>query len=294
MKIAAFPKCYIEDIAIKRTMSVFDWIAMAKDLPCEGLELYEGFLWQRDDDYLDAVGEALEASGFAMPMLCCSPDFTNPDLAARERAFEQEAEMIRITAKLGRPGATCRVLSGQRYPEVGREEGVGWVVDAIKRLLPIARDNDVVLGMENHYKDGAWRYPEFAQKQDVFLEIVNAIEDPHFGVQYDPSNAIVAGEDPLALLDRVKQRVVSMHASDRFLAPGASLEALRQSDGTLGYSPDLRHGVTGKGLNDYPAIFKALKSVGYARWISIEDGMNGMDEMRQSLEFLHRMREQFA
>ena len=295
MKIAAFPKCYIDDIAVQRSMSVFDWITMARDLPCEGLELYEGFLWQHDDAYLDTVGEALHSAGFAMPMLCCSPDFTNPDADARKRAFDKEVEMIRITRKLGGPGATCRVLSGQRYPDVSRAQGVAWVVDAIQRLVPIAGSFDVVLGMENHYKDGSWRYPEFAQKQDVFLEVVNAIDNrTHFGVQYDPSNAIVAGDDPLALLDAVKDRVVSMHASDRYLAAGASLDELRQTDGALGYSPNLRHGVTGKGLNDYPYIFKALKSVGYSRWISIEDGMNGMDEMRESLEFLHAMRERYG
>jgi sugar phosphate isomerase/epimerase len=292
MKIAAFPKCYIDDIAVNRTMSLFDWIEMARSLPCEGLELYEGFLWQRDDGYLDSVGEALLRAGFAMPMLCCSPDFTNPDPAARQRAFDQEVDMIRITRRLGGPGATCRVLSGQRYPEVSRAQGVAWVVEAINRLLPIAREHDVVLGMENHYKDGSWRYPEFAQKQDVFLEIVNAIPDQtHFGVQYDPSNAIVAGDDPLALLEAVKGRVVSVHASDRYLAEGATLDSLKQSDGTLGYSPNLRHGVTGKGLNNYPVIFEKLRSVGYNRWISIEDGMNGMDEMRESLEFLHQMRD---
>ncbi len=291
MKIAAFPKCYIDDIATRRTMSVFDWIDMARDLPCEGLELYEGFLWQTDRAYLDSVGEALARGAFAMPMLCCSPDFTNPDADARARAFDHEIEMMRVTRHLGGPGATCRVLSGQRYPEVSREQGVAWVVDAITRLLPVAHELDIVLGMENHYKDGSWRYPEFAQKQDVFLEIVNAIsDDTHFGVQYDPSNAIVAGDDPIALLDAVKSRVVSVHASDRYLADGATLESLRQSDGTLGYSPSLRHGVTGKGLNDYPAIFRRLREVGYTRWISIEDGMNGMDEMRESLAFLHQMR----
>lgn len=290
MKIAAFPKCYIDDIAVKRTMTLFEWIDMAKALPAEGLELYEGFLASHDAGYLDAVGEALQRAGFAMPMMCCSPDFTHPDAGARERAFEREVEMMRITRRLGGPGATCRVLSGQRYPEVPVDQGVAWVVDAITRLIPIARELDIVLGLENHYKDGAWRYPEFAQKQDVFLRILDAIpERAHFGVQYDPSNAIVAGDDPLALLRAVAPRVVSMHASDRYLAEGTTLEELRQSDGTLGYSSNLRHGVTGKGLNDYPAIFRILREVGYDRWISIEDGMNGMDEMRQSLEFLHRM-----
>ena len=60
----------------------------------------------------------------------------------------------------------------------------------------------------------------------------------HFGVQYDPSNAIVAGDDPIALLRAVADRVVSMHASDRYLAEGATLDDLRQTDGTLGYSPE--------------------------------------------------------
>jgi sugar phosphate isomerase/epimerase len=164
------------------------------------------------------------------------------------------------------------------------------VAEAITALLPVAREYGIVLGLENHYKDGFWRYPEFAQKQEVFLAVLDAIpEREYFGVQYDPSNAIVAGDDPVALLERVADRVVSMHASDRFLVPGASLEDLRQSDGTLGYSPSLRHGVTGKGLNDYTAIFRILAQHGYDGWISIEDGMNGMDEMAGSLGFLRKM-----
>jgi sugar phosphate isomerase/epimerase len=170
---------------------------------------------------------------------------------------------------------------------VDRRQGLDWVVACIDELSPVAREHDIVLGLENHYKDGFWKYPEFAQKQDVFLELLAAIPDrTHFGVQYDPSNAIVAGDDPIALLETVADRVVSMHASDRYLAAGATLEGLRQADGTLGYSPDLLHGVTGQGLNDYDAIFRILAAHGYDGWVSIEDGMNGMDEMARSLAFL--------
>ncbi len=289
LKISAFPKCYIEEISDGR-MSVFEWITMAKELDADGLEMYEGFLGSRDSDYLDKVGEAIAAAGFAMPMLCCSPDFTAPDPDKRKREIEREAEMIGVTRQLGGRGAVCRVLSGQRYPEVSWEQGRDWVVEAILELLPVARENGVVLGMENHYKDGFWKYPEFAQKMDRFLGIVEAIGDrEYFGVQYDPSNAIVAGDDPLELLRRVADRVVSMHASDRYLAEGTTLEELRTADGTLGYSPNLRHGVTGKGLNDYDAIFKTLAGQGYSGWVSIEDGMNGMGEMAESLAFLRKM-----
>lgn len=289
-KISAFPKCYLDRIAGDRTMSVFDWIDLASTLEADGLEMYEGFFTSYDNGYIDSVGEAIHSAQFAMPMLCCSPDFTQPEVAARQRAVEHEARMIAVARRLGGPRSVCRVLSGQRRPEVRTEEGIEWVVDCIQQLLPVAREYDVVLGLENHYKDGFWKYPEFAQKIEVFLKILEAIpERDHFGVQYDPSNAIVAGDDPIDWLVAVQDRVVSMHASDRWLSDGATLEELRQSDGTLGYSSKLKHGVVGKGLNDYPAIFTLLAKNQYSGWISIEDGMNGMEEMAESLAFLRRM-----
>jgi sugar phosphate isomerase/epimerase len=145
------------------------------------------------------------------------------------------------------------------------------------------------LGLENHYKDGFWLFAEFAQKQDVFLDLLERIpKSNHFGVQYDPSNAVVAGDDPVQLLEKVLDRVVSMHASDRHLTPGSTLADLKNAEGSAGYSSILVHGVTGKGLNDYDAIFRLLRSVEYSGWISIEDGMNGMEEMQESLQFLHR------
>jgi sugar phosphate isomerase/epimerase len=290
LKIAAFPKCYIDRIAGDRTMSVFEWVEMARTLDADGLEMYDGFFTSLDDATIDRVGEAIRSAGFAMPMLCCSPDFTDPDPEARKRAVDREAQLIRVARRLGGPGVVCRVLSGQRRPGLDRRQGVEWAADCIRSLLPVAREHGVVLGLENHYKDGFWKYPEFAQKQDVFLELVAAVGDrEHFGVQYDPSNALVAGDDPVGLLRAVADRVVSMHASDRYLAAGTTLEDLRQADGTLGYSPNLRHGVTGRGLNDYDAIFGILAGHGYRGWVSIEDGMNGMDEMAESLAFLRRM-----
>ncbi len=294
MKISAFPKCYLDAICVDKTMTVFDWIEMAKPLGAEGLEMYDGFFERRDDATIDRIADAIHRAGFEMPMLCVSPNFTDPNPDARQRAVEYEAEMIRITRRMGGRQATCRVLSGQRYPDVSVEQGVEWVVDCITQLLPVTREYDIVLGMENHFKDGYWKYPEFAQRKDVFLRIVGAIPDrEYFGVQYDPSNAIVAGDDPIELLQAIKDRVVSMHASDRYLEPGATLDDMKQADGTLGYPAKLKHGITGKGMNDYDKIFSILSRAGYNRWVSIEDGMNGMDEMKQSIEFLKRMRDKY-
>lgn len=289
LKISAFPKCYLETIS-NGEMPVFDWIQMAKQLDADGLEMYSGFFTSFESSYLDRVGEAIDSADFAMPMLCCSPNFTAPDSDTRRREIEREAQMIAVTRRLGGPRSVCRILSGQRYPGLAWEQGRDWVLEAIHQLLPVAKQHDIVLGLENHYKDGFWQFPEFAQKMNRFVEIVKSVEDrTHFGVQYDPSNAIVAGDDPIALLDIVADRVVSMHASDRYLAPGATLESLSESEGDAGYSLSLLHGVTGKGLNDYDAIFQILAGHRYSGWVSIEDGMNGMEEMAESLAFLRKM-----
>ena len=46
-------------------------------------------------------------------------------------------------------------------------------------------------------------------------------------------------------------------------------------------------------MNDYDAIFRILAEHGYQGWASIEDGMNGMDEMAQSRAFLRHEPELF-
>lgn len=170
-------------------------------------------------------------------------------------------------------------------------DGVRHTVEALNELLPLARELDVVLALENHYKDGYWRYPEFAQRAEIYLAILAQIDDRvHFGAQYDPSNAVVAGEDSADFLERVVDRVVTMQASDRTLASGVTLAELSTSDGTIGYSPQLQHGVIGRGVNDYPRIFRTLVAAGYDGWISIEDGVNGFEELQASAEFLRQAR----
>jgi len=290
ISIAVLPKCYLEDIT-EGKMDVFDWVDISVQLECEGLEMYRGFLKSLESHYLSRLRTRIEMHGMTMPMMCYSPDFTIPDKDVRQTEINKQIDIIRATAELG--GDFCRTLSGQARPDISVEQGVEWVVGAIEACLGEAEKCGVKLVMENHYKDGYWRYREFAQKKEVFLSIVNRIDSPHFGVQYDPSNALVAGDDPIDVLDAVLPRVLTMHASDRYLLPGASIDEMREEDGTLGYPDSLVHGVTGRGSNDYDAIFTRLAKIGFEGWISIEDGMGGMNEMKESVDYLKQMRSKY-
>ena len=289
MPLAAFPKCYLNALCVDKTMSVDAWITRAADeLDVDGLEFYWGFT-PTDPDELARLKALADARDLSIPMMCYSPDFIKPDRAERQAEIEKQKIAIEATARLG--GKYCRVLSGQRRNDVTVADGIKLAADSIIELIPYAAQHDVTLILENHYKDGYWKYPEFAQKMDVFLTLLNAIPpSPHFGVNFDPSNAIIAGDDPIALLEAVKDRVVTMHASDRFFE-GGTADDLRKLEAhpSMGYAPILRHGVVGKGSNDYDAIFSILKSVNFSGWISIEDGEDasvGMEHLRLSAEFL--------
>ncbi len=293
-RLAAFPKGFFDAIVAGK-MSVFEWIEGAASLGLDGVELYPRFLESFDSAYLKKVRKAAADRGLEIPMMCNSPDFTQPDPAARKKEVERTREMFRVTAELG--GTWCRVLSGQNRPGLNEAEAIRWVVDALHELVPHAKAAGVYMAMENHYKDGLWEYPEFAQSHRRYLAILDAVPSPWLGAQYDPSNAVVAGEDPYALLDRVLPRLVSMQASDRYLE-GGSLEDLKRfnADAMHGYAKIVKHGVIGKGLNDYDRIFSTLAKAGYGGWVSIEDGEGptveiGLANLRASAEFL---REKFA
>lgn len=288
--ISVFPKCYFDEL-VSGERDYVEWIHDAATLGGEGVEHYDEFFRSYEPKDVDPVLAAMRETGQRTSMLCFSPDFTHPDPAERARQVERQKQAIDLAVRIG--ARYCRTLSGQRHPGMSREEGIARAVECIARSLEHAEKRQVVLCFENHYKVGDWLYPEFAQPEDVFLEILSRIESPFFGVQYDPSNAVVGGFDPVAFLEKIKHRVVTMHASDRYLVPGTTLDEIREADGTVGYPDKLRHGETGKGLNDYDAIFGILAGAGFSGWISVEDGMNGLDELRRSVDFLKRKRAEY-
>lgn len=286
-KLAAFPKLYMQALCKDGSMSLAEWTDLAAELPIDGLEWYAGFIEMQDESNWKSIRAKVEERGLVIPMMCCSPDFTHPDPEFRAEQIEKEKFWIDMTVAMG--GQFCRVLSGQRRPEVELHEGIRFAADCIDVCASYAQQRGVTLVIENHYKDDFWTYPEFAQMMDVFCELVAEVKAENFGVNYDPSNTILAGEEPLELLRRVSSRVVTMHASDRYLTEG-TIEDLRNEElGVEGYAKRLSHGEVGKGLNDYDAIFAELKRVGFDdNWISIEDGVEGMDQLERSADFLRR------
>ena len=152
-KISVFPKCYFDQIC-SGEMNLVEWIYDAVNLGAEGIEHYDGFFKSSRYQDVEPVLQALNETNQITSMLCFSPDFTHPDPVERQRQLERQKNAIDLTVMLRT--RYCRTLSGQDYKGMSRTEGIKRTVNCISKSLVYAGQRDVVLCMENHYKDGLW------------------------------------------------------------------------------------------------------------------------------------------
>ncbi|MFN2164972.1 MAG: sugar phosphate isomerase/epimerase family protein, partial [Anaerolineae bacterium] len=164
-----------------------------------------------------------------------------------------------------------RVTAGQAHPETGRADGIGWAIEGLCRLTEASQDSGVTLVYENHAKPGAWQYTDFSQPPEIFLEIVAGTAGTDLGVNFDTGNSAAFSSAPLALLDRVIDRVVSVHASDT------------EQHGAL------QHVLLGTGITPFGALFGRLAGAGWDGWICMEEASNGgKDGVRAAADFVRR------
>src|SRR5439155_7182772 len=136
MPLAAFPKCYLDALCVRRDMTVDQWIDLALQFDVDGLEFYWGFIPHDNPSEWERLRRKVESQHRAIPMMCYSSDFTKLAKEERDAEIDLQKQAIRATAALG--GKYCRVLSGQRRPEVPFAQGMRWVQECILELLPFA------------------------------------------------------------------------------------------------------------------------------------------------------------
>ena len=121
-------------------------------------------------------------------------------------------------------------LPGTPVPTINQAvDAFVWKELGFEETKPISR-RAIVAAVVSHY----FKLPK---AMDAFCSLVERINDPHFGVNYDPSNAILAGDNPLELLGLVRHRVLTMHASDRFLIEGHSTISAAKNREALAMPP---------------------------------------------------------
>jgi len=250
MRLSCLPVSFFSDI-IEGRMTVGDWARLAASIGLDAIDMSILFVPDHSPRALAAMRREIEAAGMHVAMITTYPDFTHPDAAQRQRELEMQQELMRVAEQLG--AEMVRVTDGQAHPETGRQEGIGWAIEGLTRLVESTRHLKVIPVLENHAKPGAWKYTDFSTMPDVFLEIARGTEAIGLGINFDTGNAATFADDPVALLNEVMHRVVSVHAAD------SSMRG------------ELRHVLLGTGITPFPAMFERLVRAGWDGWICMEE-----------------------
>jgi sugar phosphate isomerase/epimerase len=268
MKLSCLPVSFYPQM-IKGEMSIIDWAQIALDVGLDAIDLSILLINERRRDYLEETRKELEKQGIGVTMVTTYPDFTHPDPAQRAREVAKSREEITIAAQLG--AKFVRVTDGQAHPDTGREDGITWAVRGLTEILEFATTKGLTLVFENHFKAPMWQYADFSLPTDIFLEMVRLTSGTALGVNWDTANTLAYGDDPVPVLERVLDRVVTVHAAE-------TAERGR-----------LKPVLAGTGLVPFEEMFRILKCAGFDGWICIEEAScQGKAGIEAATEFIRQ------
>jgi len=260
MRLSCLPVSFFAEI-IDGRMPVAEWARLSRSLGLEAIDLSILFVQPRTTDQARILRRQIEDAGSRVAMITTYPDFTHPEPAQRRKELDLAVETVRIAEELG--AELIRVTAGQAHPATGRAEGVDWAIDGLSRLVDAVDSSPVRPVYENHAKPGAWEYTDFSTPPEIFLEIARGTAPAGLGINFDTGNAAAFAADPLAMLDQVIERVVSVHVADTAIFG------------------QLKPVQIGTGIAPIRSMFNRLVAAGWDGWLCMEEasfqGRAGID-----------------
>jgi sugar phosphate isomerase/epimerase len=239
-----------------------------------GFKAVELIGWNKDylKDYytpatIKTLRKALKDNGLAISQFVSTPhDLSSPDAAKRKAAVDHWQRAVDVGCELGSPiinmvSAYPFGFRDAEYPRITTKPlvqtftnkipaGLDWdqnyrdYVASLKKCAKACEKAGVMLSIEPH----PFRY---LANTDGALRILEDVNSPAMGVNFDPSHMFPVGDFPNVTVYRLGKKIIHMHVSD--------------NDGVTNV-----HWRPGMGKIDWHAMFQAMKEVGYDGVVSIE------------------------
>lgn len=229
-----------------------DCIDRAAEMGFDGVEILHVQMSGDSGPQLQELKRRAFRNGLDLMGFSTHQGFVSPDAAVRQKNIDHTIRCIEIAAQLGIP--TIRINTGRwgtikSFDELmknrgiepvspGRteEEGFGWVIGSIEKLLPRAEACGVVLGLENHWGLG--------RTATGVLRVVEALKSPWLQVTLDTGNFL---EEMYPQMERMAPHAVLVQAKTYF-------------GGGEWYTLEI----------DYDRVAALLRAAGYPGYISLE------------------------
>ena len=263
MKLSIVPVSLFSKM-VTGEITIAEWAAYAQKLGTDGFDISIMFFPNHTATAINRIKQELKDKNVTIrpTMVCCYPDFTNPDKTERGRQVDYLKRDLALVSDFG--FQFMRITAGQNHPGLSIQEGAKYCTDCFAEVAGTAEKYGVKLVFENHSKPGAWPLIDFSFNPEAFIAVYERMKDLPIGINFDTANAVACGADPIALLEKVIDKVWTVHMNDT---------------STVGkWSPIS----IGKGLVDYGAVFGVLDRHEFDGWVCVEEasgnGWKGIDD----------------
>jgi len=188
----------------KPTMTLFDFIDLAAELPLDAVELTSYYFAETTNDYLDELKAHAAKRKLAISGVPVGNTFTLKDDAKRSTQVQLVKDWTARAARLG--AKTVRIFAGNLEKGETLADAQKRVVDAMNECCATAEKLGVYLALENH--GGITDTPEH------LLDLVKPIKSTALGVNIDTGNfntpdpyADIARIAPYGVVSQVKTEV---------------------------------------------------------------------------------------
>jgi len=203
------------------------------------------------------AGEAgIKLSGFSAHCPLCKP----------EVSVEFLKQAVRFAAECDAP--VVNTDEGPKPEWTTEEEDHVLMRYTLTEAAAVAEPRGVKIGLEQHQ--------QYSKTPGGLDKIYGLVDSPAIGINFDTGNSYLVGEDPIVWLERVKDRLVHLHAKDI---------AIEQSDAERGKVTGTPVGCAcGDGVIDWEKVISICKTLDSDIVFSVECGT--VEQAGRSVEYL--------
>jgi L-ribulose-5-phosphate 3-epimerase len=194
-------------------MNMDSFLDKMHDLGVKGIEILDGHMPTGEEALRKMKRKALKL-GIEITALTISPSSEitsiSPPRSERTDPVKKIEKWIRIASLLGAPAMRVDVILPER--KAGVEEVTRININAIKKVLPIAIENGIALGMENH---------SLFRLADNVLSVVRGVNSEWYGTVPDVGNFVLGNkETAYEEIEKVAPYAIFCHAKTLDLGLG--------------------------------------------------------------------------
>ena len=201
----------------------------------------------------------IKLSGFSAHSPLCKPEIST----------EYLKQAVRFAAECGAPVVNTDEGPKPKWTTV--EEDHMLMRYVLHEVVQVAQPRGIVIGLEQHQ--------QYSKTPDGLDRIYKLVKSPAIGINFDTGNSYLAGQDPIAWLKRVRDRVVHVHAKDI---------SITQSKAERGKVTGTPVGCAcGDGVIDWAKVIEICRKIPRKIVFSVECGT--VEQAARSITYLRKM-----